>query len=93
MLWLSLTCEVTWLPSEPDLGTGRPSVSASARLGRGLAEDTRLLVTELLRLTLFSRAEILGRALGSVSRCRESARPGIDWDLAMSNDANDSLFA
>ena len=78
MLWLSLICEVSWLPSEPDLGIGAPS-SASARLGRGLAEDTRLLVTELLRLTLFSRAEILaGRAFGSVRRCRESARPGID---------------
>ena len=78
MLWLSLICEVSWLPSELDLGIVTPS-SASARLGRGLAEDTRLLVTELLRLTLFSRAEILaGRAFGSVRRCRESARPGID---------------
>ena len=66
--------------------------SVSARLGRGLALDTRVLLTELLLRTRFSRAEIL-RVLGSVNRWRLSAKPGIDWDRAMSNDASDSLFA
>ena len=56
--------------------SGLPS-SASARLGRGEAELTRVLLTELLRLTLFSRADIR-RGLGSVNRWRLSAKPGID---------------
>ena len=56
--------------------SGLPS-SASARLGRGEAELTRVLLTELLRLTLFSRADIR-RGLGSVNRWRLSANPGID---------------
>ena len=56
--------------------SGLPS-SASARLGRGEAELTRVLLTELFRLTLFSRLDIrLG--LGSVNRWRLSASPGID---------------
>ena len=58
VLWLSvLTGEVTWLPSDPDLAAP-PTVSSavSARLGSGEAEDTRVLLTELLRRTRFSRA-------------------------------------
>ena len=56
--------------------SGLPS-SASARLGRGEAELTLVLLTELLRLTRFSRADSR-RGLGSVSRWRLSANPGID---------------
>ena len=60
------------MTSHPGLAPG-PS-SASARLGSGLADDTRVLLTELLRLTRFSLDEAEIRLVfGNVSRCRLSA--------------------
>ena len=58
-------------PGEP-LGS-----SCSAKLGKGLVEDTLVLLTELLRLTRFSRAD-MRLFFGRFNSVSASTRPGID---------------